>query len=410
VAKSKAELQTEKLQMKAMVATKELSDITEDDLSLINKHSRRELKAEEVYVYPIILCDNEGDRDYEYFTKKDLEMLAPLFIGKTFIQDHAWKSGNQHSRIYKTEVIDAPGKAIQSKTKLHGQQYSQLKGWAYTIRKGHEDLIENIEAGILKEVSVGFSVKDLECDICGNSFFDYDNCKHWPGKSYKVNGQEYTCYLHMKEPREAYEVSFVAVPAQPAAGVTKGVKLEKEEREKENLENLKHEKSTSKKEQPRIFYAQISKRGEETMKYLKQLIEKAKAENAAEISIPVADLEKDLGTFEEAITKTVDAENAQKEAEDKLKELEPKVKMGEQYVEDLKKECLRLGKMADGEAFNADMMEKVFEKCSVEELKEFKNQYEKKLDEKYPPQPQIKSHGQKEKEENEDCSAYKVKK
>lgn len=380
--KEKDNLNEQKFHLKAMVSTKEVEEVTDGDMALINKHTRRELTADEVYIYPIVLCDNEADRDHEYFTKKDLDVLANLFEGKTFIQDHSWKSGNQHSRIFKTDVFRVPGKAVEGNTKLKGKPYYQLKAWAYTIKKGHENLIEDIEAGILKEVSVGFSIGDLECDICGNSFYDGANCSHWPGRSYKVNGKDMVCYLHMKNPKEAYEVSFVAVPAQPAAGVVKGVKLQKQKLEKENPNNEKHKKANTERS---IFYAKMSKRGEISLKHLKGLIKKAKEEKADVVEIPMADLEKDLDIYDEAIQK---AEDAEKE----LKELKPKAAMGDQYVEDLKKECTRLGKMAEGESFNEEMMGKVFGKCEVEELKEFKSQYEKKVDEKFPPAPQSKSY------------------
>lgn len=393
MSKEKDDLKQQKFHLKAMVSTKQVEEVTDEDMSLINKHTRRELTADEVYIYPIVLCDNEGDRDHEYFTKKDLETLASLFIGKTFIQDHSWKSGNQHSRIFKTEVVKVPDKKVESKTKIQGQPYYQLKAWAYTIKKGHENLIEDIEGGILKEVSVGFSIKELICDICGNSFYDGVNCSHWPGRNYKVNGEDLTCYLHMKDPKEAYEVSFVAVPAQPAAGVVKGVKLEKDILSKDNINKEKHEKNSE--EKPSIFYSKISKRGEISLKYLKGLISKAKAQKAEVIEIPVLDLEKDLEVYDEAIQK---AEDAEKE----VKELKPKAAMGEQYIEDLKKECVRLGKMAEGEAFNEEMMGKVFEKCEVEELKEFKKQYESKVDEKFPPAPQSKNY------KNEDKSTKSV--
>lgn len=394
--KEKDDFKQQRFHLKAMVSTKQIEEVTDEDMSLINKHTRRELSADEVYIYPIVLCDNEADRDHEYFTKKDLEILANLFVGKTFIQDHSWISGNQHSRIFKTEVVKVPGKTVEGDTKLKGKPYYQLKAWAYTVKKGHENLIENIEAGILKEVSVGFSIKDLECDICGNSFYDGSNCSHWPGRSYKVNGNDMICHLHMKEPKEAYEVSFVAVPAQPAAGVVKGVKLEKQELEKEKPNNERHKKTTRS-----IFYAQITKRGEESMKHLKGLINKAKEEKSDVIEIPIADLEKDLDIYDEAVTKA-------EESESELKELKPKAAMGEEYIQDLKKECTRLGKMAEGEAFNAEMMGKVFEKCDVEELKEFKKQYESKVDEKFPPTPQTKNYNKDDKStKSVDNSSFK---
>ena len=46
-------------------------------------------------------------------------------------------------------------------------------------------------------------------------------CSHYWGKEYEtVNGKK-ICYFTLDGAKEAYEVSFVAVPAQPRAGTTK---------------------------------------------------------------------------------------------------------------------------------------------------------------------------------------------
>ena len=97
MAKNKAELKQERLSMKAMVELKGQSEPTDKDLELINEYTRKEISAEEVYIYPIILTSNDEDRENEYFSKKDLDKLKKLFLGKTGIFDHNWKSGNQHS-------------------------------------------------------------------------------------------------------------------------------------------------------------------------------------------------------------------------------------------------------------------------------------------------------------------------
>ncbi len=50
------------------------------------------------------------------------------------------------------------------------------------------------------------------CSICGR-----ESCDHQPGKLY---GDE-LCYMTLSQPTDAYEWSFVAVPAQRRAGVIK---------------------------------------------------------------------------------------------------------------------------------------------------------------------------------------------
>lgn len=80
----------------------------------------------------------------------------------------------------------------------------------------NQDLIKEIDAGIKKEVSVSCSVEKHICSICGTNN-KVKNCSHKKGRLY--NGRK--CYIILDNPTDAYEWSFVAVPAQVNAGVTK---------------------------------------------------------------------------------------------------------------------------------------------------------------------------------------------
>ena len=185
------------------------------DLELIGALARRPLAAEEVYTFSVRLCDNEIDRDFERFASQTLEELAPLFVGKSGIFDHQWSAKGQAARIYKTEVIQEPGRLTRA-----GDGYCWLKGYAYMVRTGSNgDLIAEIEGGIKKEVSVGCSVERSICSICGCDRTVTD-CGHEKGQEY--GGQ--LCYTTLEGASDAYEFSFVAVPAQPAAGVVKGAR------------------------------------------------------------------------------------------------------------------------------------------------------------------------------------------
>lgn len=96
--------------------------------------------------------------------------------------------------------------------------YCWLKGWAYMVRTpDNQGLIAEIEGGIKKEVSVGCAVKRAVCSICGAE--RGQSCGHKPGEVY--DGAQ--CFFQLEEAVDAYEFSFVAVPAQPRAGVVKGL-------------------------------------------------------------------------------------------------------------------------------------------------------------------------------------------
>lgn len=183
-----------------------------NNLEKINQFTRRELKEDEVYLFDIILCDNNIDRDLECFSENALEQMQKLFIGKTGIFDHNLKSAGQTARIYDTELVKSPGQ----KTK-DGRTLVSLKAHAYMIRTDSNlDFIKEIDAGIKKEVSVSCSAGKHVCSVCGADKAQ-SACNHIPGRKY---GQK-SCYTILEDIQDAYEWSFVAVPAQPAAGVTK---------------------------------------------------------------------------------------------------------------------------------------------------------------------------------------------
>lgn len=181
-------------------------------LTKINRFTRREFAEEELYIFSVILCDNEIDRDGERFSDSALEKLKTLFVGKTGIFDHNASTSNQNARIFDTEIITDTGR----KTK-NGDIYKYLKAMAYMVRTDeNKNLISEIDAGIKKEVSISCTAKKRVCSVCGNDK-SAGSCVHIKGREY--NGK--TCHVVLDNITDAYEWSFVAVPAQINAGVTK---------------------------------------------------------------------------------------------------------------------------------------------------------------------------------------------
>ena len=177
---------------------------TAAQLDAINAQAKAKLTEEQVYVFSLRLCDDQVDRDGERFDTAALPELAKMFIGKTGIVDHKWSADSQVARIFETQVVCEAG-------------VSYIKAWAYIRRGGDaEQVIADIEAGIKKEVSVGCAMGRAVCSVCGG---EYGVCGHQKGEMY--DGQ--LCCAILKEPMDAYEFSFVAVPAQKNAGVLKGL-------------------------------------------------------------------------------------------------------------------------------------------------------------------------------------------
>lgn len=189
------------------------------DIKLINQYSVKELTPDDVYCFSAILCDNDVDRDLERFTDKALDQLAKLFVGKTGISDHRWSSEKQIARLYRVEVEETA-----EKNSL-GEPLKQLVGSAYMLRNEHtQPIVEAIEGGIIKEVSIYCSLAKQTCSLCGEPF-----SMNWRTWTYEctnghVKGETYDeglCVCELEDAQDAFEFSFVAVPAQRNAGVTK---------------------------------------------------------------------------------------------------------------------------------------------------------------------------------------------
>ena len=213
---------------KSYSSKNEIGTPSNEDMELINSFALKKLTPQEVFCFSVTLCDNEIDRDFECFDETALKTLEKLFVGKTGILNHSMKSEDQNCRTYKTQLIRDTDKKTS-----YGAPYMCLKAWCYTVRsEKNNPLILDIESGIKKEVSISCASKKRICSICGEA-----NCSHIGGRKY--DGR--SCYKTITDICDAYEWSFVAVPAQRAAGVTKSFKKEKSM--ETILKSIKEEKS-----------------------------------------------------------------------------------------------------------------------------------------------------------------------
>lgn len=198
--------------------------VSDEELELINSYTRRKLTKDEVYVFSVVLCDNDIDRDGERFTVESLFALEKLFVGKTGIFDHNPTAKNQTARIFACSV-----EAVSGRKTATGDDYFRLKARAYMpVSEKNRDIILSLDSGIIKEVSVGCAVEKVLCSICGEKT---DTCPHKKGEVYGSK----ICCGELINPYDAYEWSFVAVPSQREAGVTKSACLKGEKTSMENI-------------------------------------------------------------------------------------------------------------------------------------------------------------------------------
>lgn len=308
-----------------IVKSGEIEKNTAEEMDLVNKYTRRKFDEADVYIFSIVLCDNEIDRDYEMFTKEALESLATLFVGKTGIMNHDMKAENQTARTISCNVTKD-----ESRVNSLGDPYYKLEARAYMPRTDkNKDFITEIDSGIKKEVSVSCSVDEMICSICSKNL-KKTKCNHKKGVDYVINGRNESCFYVLNKPKDVYEWSFVAVPAQKEAGVIKAFSDEKRE-------------------------------GFTMTDILKQL---------------------ELG---EEITLNQDQTN---KLHDLISSLKKEAEDGKAYKEDLEREVIRLC-VASDIGISIDTMKSVAGKMSLQELKSFKDTFEKKSMGIFNPKPQL---------------------
>lgn len=219
----------------AKVASVSPLECTDEDLKKINKYTLTPITADDVFIFKATIADNEqDDRNYMPFNLKALQDLKKLYPGKTMLKDHNRRADNQIARIYDTELVQDANK----QTEL-GELHTELIAKIYMIKTdSNKDLIAEIMGGIKKEVSTSTVPEKMVCNICGCDNMK-DFCRHWPGREYDTTDatgktSKKRCKMLLYGAKEAYELSFVAVPAQPRAGTHKSIGFTKPVAESEN--------------------------------------------------------------------------------------------------------------------------------------------------------------------------------
>ena len=190
---------------------------TSEEYNNIKKYFNSDIGIDKVLVYKIRLCGNLVDRDLDSFTANALKELASKMIGVIGIKNHEADVDNVHSRLYNcyTEID-------KSRTNEFGEPLEFVVGEAYTIvSDGNEKFVDGLSAGLFKEVSIGFKEGETLCSICGKPS---GSCGHEVGKIYENE----MCIRRINGVEDAYEWSFVPIPAQLECGVVKRFQYKKE--------------------------------------------------------------------------------------------------------------------------------------------------------------------------------------
>lgn len=193
---------------------------TPEELAQINKYTNIDLKKEEVMVFTLVSAGQEVDRSDDQFTSKALKSMADRSPDKPYLMDHDWSIESVRGKIF-----DASVKNKQLIQKVY-----------VPIREKNISFIQGMLDGEYNKVSVGFAMapKDYVCSSCSKSLYSME-CPHYPGSKDKEGNPVVGI---IKDVSDYFEISNVAVPCQPEAGIRRSSPQEAQQKALDELYEL----------------------------------------------------------------------------------------------------------------------------------------------------------------------------
>ena len=161
----------------------------------VSRFALRPLEAGEFAVFTLDLCHNAVDRHFSRFPDEELERISAMTPGRPLLERHDLRGSLPRGIFFRSRLHREEGRV-------------SVRPDVYVLRTAdNEDFIRNIEGGVYRETSIGFSFRTPECSICGR---DVRACDHTPGRDY--DGQ--TCHYVMRDVTEVIEGSVVSSGSQ----------------------------------------------------------------------------------------------------------------------------------------------------------------------------------------------------
>ncbi|MFQ5452903.1 MAG: hypothetical protein ACE5D6_01795 [Candidatus Zixiibacteriota bacterium] len=167
----------------------------------------------DIYIRAMYIVSDEVNSFGGRFPSDELEKLVDLLVDSPVLVGHR-KDKLPIGRNFHAAIVKRDGK-------------NWVKSYFYWLRsaEGADYLKENIDGGIYKECSIGFTFLFPECSIC---LKDIRNCQHVPLKEYRVAHARKTCYFNYRQLERVLETSLVYRGAVPDTFVSKELDFAKD--------------------------------------------------------------------------------------------------------------------------------------------------------------------------------------
>ncbi len=184
----------------------------------VNDFALRPMARDEFVVFTLDLCNNQIDKHFSRFPEDELEKINRLTPGRPLMERHDLRGTLPRGTFFRS-ALHREGERVSVRPDV------------YVLRtQENADFILNIEGGVYRETSIGFSFSTPECSICHK---DLRTCSHIPGRSYEAEARKDSnvsspvCHYIMRDVIDVIEGSVVPSGSQGTAFVSQRRALER---------------------------------------------------------------------------------------------------------------------------------------------------------------------------------------
>ena len=177
----------------ALVAARSLAE--ENVADDVSRFALRPLEPHEFAVFTLDLCHDQIDRHFSRFPQEELNKISAMTPGRPLMERHDLRGSLPRGTFFRSRVHEGSGRV-------------SVRPDVYVLRtQQNAGFILNIEGGVYRETSIGFSFETPECSICHK---DLRTCDHVPGRAYG----DQQCHYVMRNVLEVIEGSIVSSGSQ----------------------------------------------------------------------------------------------------------------------------------------------------------------------------------------------------
>jgi hypothetical protein len=188
--------------------------VTVDLVDLINRNVNppSPVGPEHVHIRAMYVVSDEVNSFGGRFPPEEHDRLAELLVDSPVMVGHR-KDKLPIARNFHAVTVERDGRRW-------------VKSYFYWLKSaaGADNLRENLDGGIYKECSIGFTFLFPECSICGK---DIRTCEHEPLASCDVDGRQVVCHFNYRQIERVLETSLVYRGAVNDTSVSKELQIDK---------------------------------------------------------------------------------------------------------------------------------------------------------------------------------------